>query len=73
MKGTDHYAELLGIKFLKSKTATAKSDENIKATHQRNGLHTRRSYLFTSRLAFAEACNFGDNIAVGIQFYIIAT
>jgi acyl-CoA thioesterase len=68
MKGTDHYAELLGIKVLEIKDGYCKVEMRIGKQHTNAMGCTHGGAIFSlADYAFAEACNFGDNIAVGIQ------
>jgi len=68
MKGTDHYAELLGIKVLEIKDGYCKVQMKIEKQHTNAMGCTHGGAIFSlADYAFAEACNFGDNIAVGIQ------
>ncbi len=71
MKGTDNYAEALGIKLVEAKDGYAKVIMNVERIHL-NGLgFTHGGAIFSlADYAFAHACNFGDNIAVAVQVSI---
>ena len=46
-------------------------DENIeRKTHKRFGVCSWRSYFLAAYYAFAQACNFGNNVAVAVQVSI---
>jgi acyl-CoA thioesterase len=71
MRGTDHYAEAIGIRLLEAKDGYAKTALTIQKMHT-NGLgFTHGGVVFSlADYAFAEACNFGDNVAVALQVSI---
>ena len=68
MKGTDHFAEALGIKVLESKDGYAKVCMKIEKTHTNSLGFTHGGAIFSlADYAFALACNYGDNVAVAVQ------
>lgn len=71
MKGKDLFAETLGIQTLEAKDGYSKVTMKVKKT-QLNGLgFTHGGAIFSlADYAFAEACNFGDNVAVALQVSI---
>jgi acyl-CoA thioesterase len=68
MKGIDKFAQLLGINLLEVKDGYAKVTMKIVKEHI-NGLGmTNGGVIFSlADYAFAEACNYGDNVAVAVQ------
>jgi acyl-CoA thioesterase len=71
MKGKDLFAETLGIQVLKVKDGYAEVSMTVKKTHINAHGFTNGGVIFTlADYAFAEACNFGDNIAVALQVSI---
>ena len=71
MKGTDHFAEELGIELVEVKDGYAKVSMKVAKKHT-NGLgFTHGGAIFSlADYAFAHACNFGDNVAVAVQVNI---
>ncbi len=71
MKGTDYFAEQLGIQIVEAKDGYAKVTMKIQKNHL-NGLgFTHGGAIFSlADYAFAQACNFGDNVAVAVQVSI---
>ncbi|XHH08786.1 MAG: hydroxyphenylacetyl-CoA thioesterase PaaI [Candidatus Bathyarchaeia archaeon] len=71
MKGKDLFAETLGIKILEVKDGYSKVSMKVQK-NQLNGLgFTHGGAIFSlADYAFAEACNFGDNVAVALQVSI---
>jgi len=71
MKGTDHFAEALGIKVLDAKDGYAKVTMKIEKLHTNSLGFTHGGAIFSlADYAFAQACNFGDNVAVAVQVSI---
>jgi acyl-CoA thioesterase len=68
MKGTDYYAEYLGIKVLESKDGYCKVSMQVQKNHTNAYGMTHGGVLFSlADYAFAHACNFGENVAVALQ------
>ena len=71
MKGTDHFAEALGIKVLEAKDGYSKVQMKIEKTHTNALGFTHGGAIFSlADYAFAQACNFGDSVAVAVQVSI---
>ncbi len=71
MKGTDHLAEALGIKIIEVKDGYCKVSMKIEEIHTNALGFTHGGAIFTlADYAFAQACNFGDNVAVAVQVSI---
>jgi acyl-CoA thioesterase len=71
MKGTDKFAELLGIQLLEAKDGYAKVSMKVEKNHTNAYGITHGAAIFTlADYAFAHACNFGDNVAVAVQVSI---
>ncbi len=71
MKNTDYFAEALGIKVLESKDGYAKVFMNVEKNHTNALGFTHGGAIFSlADYAFAQACNFGDNVAVAVQVSI---
>jgi acyl-CoA thioesterase len=71
MKGTDYFAEALGIKVLEAKDGHAKVSMKVEKTHTNALGFTHGGAIFSlADYAFAQACNFGDNVAVAVQVSI---
>ena len=71
MKGTDHFAEELGIKLLESKDGYAKVTMKVEKKHTNALGFTHGGAIFSlADYAFAHACNYGDNVAVAVQVSI---
>ncbi|MDD3792515.1 MAG: PaaI family thioesterase, partial [Candidatus Bathyarchaeota archaeon] len=65
MKGTDWLAETLGIKVLEVKDGYCKVTMKIEKIHTNALGFTHGGAIFTlADYAFAQACNYGDNVAV---------
>jgi acyl-CoA thioesterase len=68
MKGTDHFAQTLGIEILESKDGYSKACMKIEKNHTNALGFTHGGAIFSlADYAFALACNFGDNVAVAVQ------
>ena len=68
MKGTDHFAEMLGIKVIEAKDGYSKVSMTVKKEHTNSLGFTHGGTIFSlADYAFAHACNYGDNIAVAVQ------
>jgi acyl-CoA thioesterase len=71
MKGTDHFAELLGIKAVEIKDGYAKLTMKVTKEHTNALGFTHGGVIFSfADCAFAEASNFGDKVAVAVQVSI---
>jgi acyl-CoA thioesterase len=71
MKGTDHFAEALGIKVIETKDGYAKVSMKVEKNHTNALGFTHGGAIFSlADYAFAQACNFGDNVAVAVQVSI---
>lgn len=71
MKGTDWLAETLGIKVLEVKDGYCKVTMKIEKIHTNALGFTHGGAIFTlADYAFAQACNYGDNVAVALQVSI---
>ena len=71
MKGTDQFAEALGIKVLGAKDGYSKVQMKIEKVHTNALGFTHGGAIFSlADYAFAHACNFGDNVAVAVQVSI---
>ncbi len=71
MKGTDHFAEALGMKVLETKDGYAKVSMKVEKNHTNALGFTHGGAIFSmADYAFAQACNFGDNVAVAVQVSI---
>ena len=71
MKGTDHYAEFLGIKVVEAKNGYCKVTMKVEKNHMNAYSFTHGGVIFSvADYAFAQACNFGDNVAVALQVSI---
>ena len=71
MKGKDHFAEALGMQINDIKDGYAKITMKIEKNHT-NGLgFTHGGVIFSlADYAFAQACNYGENVAVAVQVSI---
>jgi acyl-CoA thioesterase len=71
VKGKDLFAETLGIQTIEAKDGYSKVTMKVQKSHL-NGLgFTHGGAIFSlADYAFAEACNFGDNVAVALQVNI---
>jgi acyl-CoA thioesterase len=71
MKGTDHFAEALGLNLIEAKDGYAKVTMKVEKTHTNALGFTHGGAIFSlADYAFAHACNYGDNIAVAVQVSI---
>ena len=71
MKGTDIFAEALGMQVLEAKDGYAKVSMKIEKLHTNALGFTHGGAIFSlADYAFAQACNFGDNVAVAVQVSI---
>jgi acyl-CoA thioesterase len=71
MKGTDYFAETLGIHVLEVKEGYAKVFMKVEKNHTNALGFTHGGAIFSvADYAFAQACNFGDNVAVAVQVSI---
>ena len=71
MKGTDYFAETLGIQVLEAKDGYAKVTMKVEKNHTNALGFTHGGAIFSlADYAFAQACNFGDNVAVAVQVSI---
>ena len=71
MKGTDYFAEDLGIKVLEAKDGYAKVSMTVEMKHTNALGSTHGGAIFSlADYALAQACNFGDNVAVAVQVSI---
>jgi acyl-CoA thioesterase len=71
VKGTDPFREILGIQVVEVKDGYAKMSLKITKNHT-NALGAAHGGVIFSLAdcAFAEACNFGENVAVAVQVNI---
>jgi len=71
VKGTDLFREILGIQVVEVKDGYAKLSLKITKNHT-NALGAAHGGVIFSLAdcAFAEACNFGENVAVAVQVNI---
>lgn len=71
MKGTDYFAEALGLKLLEAKDGYSKVSMKVEKTHTNALGFTHGGAIFSlADYAFAHACNFGENVAVAVQVSI---
>jgi acyl-CoA thioesterase len=71
LKGKDFFAEALGIQVLEAKDAYAKVSMKVEKNHTNALGFTHGGVIFSlADYAFAQACNFGDNVAVAVQVSI---
>lgn len=71
MKGTDQFAEALGMKMLEAKDGYSKVQMKVEKIHTNALGFTHGGAIFSlADYAFAHACNFGDNVAVAVQVSI---
>lgn len=71
MKGKDFFAEVLGLKLLEAKDGYSKVSMKVEKNHTNALGFTHGGAIFSlADYAFAQACNFGDNVAVAIQVSI---
>ena len=71
MKGKDHFAEALGIQVLDAKDGYAKVTMKVEKNHTNALGFTHGGVIFSlADYAFAQACNFGDSVAVAVQVSI---
>jgi acyl-CoA thioesterase len=68
VKGTDHFAQSLGLKLLEAKDGYSKVEMQIEKTHTNALGFTHGGAIFAlADYAFAHACNSGENVAVAVQ------
>ena len=71
MKGTDYFAEELGIKLVEARDGYAKVSMKVEKNHTNTLGFTHGGAIFSlADYAFAQACNYGDNVAVAVQVNI---
>ncbi len=71
MKGKDNFAETLGIQVLEVKNGYCKVTMKVEKNHTNAYGFTHGGAIFSlADYAFAQACNFGDNVAVAVQVSI---
>jgi acyl-CoA thioesterase len=71
MKGTDYFAEALGIKVLEVKDGYSKVSMKVEKLHTNALGFTHGGAIFSlADYAFAQACNYGNNVAVAVQVNI---
>ena len=71
MKGTDYFAEELKIKLDEAKDGYSKVSMKVEKNHTNALGFTHGGAIFSlADYAFAQACNFGDNVAVAVQVSI---
>jgi len=71
MKGKDYFAKSLGIQVLEAKDGYAKVTMKVEKNHTNALGFTHGGAIFSlADYAFAQSCNFGDNIAVAVQVSI---
>ena len=68
MKSTDYFAEELGLIVLESKDGYCKVSMRVQKKHTNAYSMTHGGVLFSlADYAFAQACNYGENVAVALQ------
>jgi acyl-CoA thioesterase len=68
MKGTDHFAAALGLKVLEAKDGYCKVAMTVQKSHTNALGFTHGGAIFSlADYAFANACNYGDKVAVAVQ------
>ncbi len=71
MKGTDNFAEALGIRVIEAKDGYCKVTMTVMKSHTNAYGYTHGGAVFSlADYAFAQACNYGDNVAVALQVSI---
>jgi acyl-CoA thioesterase len=71
LKGKDHFAEALGIQLLEVKDGYSKVSMKVAKNHTNALGFTHGGAIFSlADYAFAQACNYGDNVAVAVQVSI---
>jgi acyl-CoA thioesterase len=71
MKGKDHFAEALGMQIVEVKEGYAKISMKVEKNHLNGLSFTHGGVIFSlADYAFAQACNYGDNVAVAVQVSI---
>lgn len=71
MKETDHFRQYLGIQLVEAKDGYAKMTMKVTKEHTNALGFTHGGAIFSfADCAFAEASNFGDNVAVAVQVSI---
>jgi acyl-CoA thioesterase len=71
VKGTDYFAEELGIQLVEAKDGYAMVYMTVEKKHTNSLGFTHGGAIFSlADYAFAQACNYGDNVAVAVQVSI---
>ena len=71
MKGKDHFADALGIQLVEASDGHAKVEMKVEKNHTNALGYTHGGAIFSlADYAFAQACNYGDNVAVAVQVSI---
>jgi len=71
MKGKDYFAGALGIGLLEVRDGYARVSMKVEKQHTNALGFTHGGAVFSlADYAFAQACNFGDNVAVAVQVSI---
>jgi len=71
MKGTDNFAEALGMQVQEVKDGYSKVSMKVEKLHTNALGFTHGGAIFSlADYAFAQACNFGNNVAVAVQVSI---
>ena len=71
MKGTDYFAEALGMKLEETRDGYAKVTMKVQKIHTNALGFTHGGAVFSlADYAFAHACNYGNNVAVAVQVSI---
>ena len=71
MKGTDCFREILGIQIVEVKEGYAKLSLKVTKNHTNSLGAAHGGVIFSlTDCAFAEACNYGDTVAVAVQVSI---
>jgi acyl-CoA thioesterase len=71
MKGTDYFAQDLGIQLVEAKDGYAKVQMKVEKKHTNALGFTHGGAIFSlADYAFAHACNYGDKVAVAVQVSI---
>ena len=71
MKGIYYFAKELGIQLLEAKDGYAKVSMKVDKIHTNALGFTHGGAIFSlADYAFAQACNYGDNVAVAVQVSI---
>jgi acyl-CoA thioesterase len=71
MRGKDHFAAALGIQLVEVRDGYAKVSMKVEKNHTNALGFTHGGAIFSlADYAFAQACNYGDNVAVAVQVSI---